>query len=148
MIDVDLLIGFGIYSILIQIIITIMLVNQLVHLIGVVKMLLVVLKINLNVDVVMHLLLLQLLESLYAIKTKSENVIDFSPQQIIDCSSNGNNGCNGGNFPPSIRYILGQGGKIATLASYPYAGKKQTCKTSGINQINLGNIQYECNSRR
>jgi len=66
----------------------------------------------------------------------------LSPQQITDCSSNGNNGCNGGNFPPSIRYILGQNGKIATLASYPYVGKKQTCKTSGINQINLGNTQY------
>jgi cathepsin L len=66
----------------------------------------------------------------------------LSPQQIADCSSNGNNGCNGGNFAPSIRYILGQNGKIATLESYPYVGKKQTCKTSGINQINLGNIEY------
>jgi C1A family cysteine protease len=82
------------------------------------------------------------MESLYAIKTKSQNPIDFSPQQLIDCSSNGNNGCSGGNFPPSIRFLLGQGGKIATLASYPYAEKKQTCKTSGVNQINLGNIEY------
>jgi cathepsin L len=82
------------------------------------------------------------LESFYAIKTQSKTVTELSPQQITDCSSNGNNGCNGGNFPPSIRYILGQSGKIATLASYPYVGKKQTCKTSGINQIDLGNIQY------
>ncbi|CAF2421402.1 unnamed protein product [Rotaria sp. Silwood2] len=82
------------------------------------------------------------LESLYAIKTNSKNVIELSPQQITDCSSNGNIGCDGGNFPPSIRYILGQGSKLATLASYPYAGKKQTCKTSGINEVNLGNIQY------
>jgi hypothetical protein len=80
------------------------------------------------------------LESLYAIKTKT--LTDFSPQQIADCSSNGNSGCNGGNFPPSIRYVSGQGGKIATLASYPYVGKKQTCITSGINQINLGTVQY------
>lgn len=82
------------------------------------------------------------LESVYAIKTKSQTVTELSPQQITDCSSNGNNGCSGGNFAPSIRYILGQGNKIATLASYPYVGKKQACKTSGINQINLGNIQY------
>ncbi|CAF0799668.1 unnamed protein product [Adineta ricciae] len=82
------------------------------------------------------------LETLYAVKTKSSTVTDFSPQQIADCSSNGNNGCNGGNFAPSLRYILGQGGKIATLASYPYAGKKQSCQTSGLNQVNLGNIQY------
>ncbi|CAF1265855.1 unnamed protein product [Adineta steineri] len=81
------------------------------------------------------------LESLYAIKTKATSVTDLSPQQITDCST-GNSGCNGGNFAPSVRYVLGQGGKIATLASYPYAGVKQTCKTSGINQINLGNIEY------
>jgi len=81
------------------------------------------------------------MESLYAIKTRSQNVIDFSPQQFVDCSSNGNNGCTGGNFPPSIRYLSGQGGKIATESSYSYAGKKQTCKTNGVNQINLGNIE-------
>ncbi|CAF0736161.1 unnamed protein product [Rotaria sordida] len=83
------------------------------------------------------------LESLYAIKTNSKTVIELSPQQITDCSSNGNNGCSGGNFPPSIRYISGQGNKLATLASYPYAGRKQTCKTTGINEINLGNVQYK-----
>jgi cathepsin L len=81
-------------------------------------------------------------ESLYAIKMKSTTVTELSPQQIADCSSNGNNGCNGGNFGPTVRYVLGQGGKIATIASYPYAGQKQTCKTSGINQVNLGSIQY------
>jgi C1A family cysteine protease len=76
------------------------------------------------------------------VKSKSQNIIDFSPQQIADCSSNGNNGCNGGNFPPSVRYLMGQGGKIATEASYPYAGKKQACKTNNLNQIQLGNIEY------
>ena len=82
------------------------------------------------------------LESAYAIKTNAKSVTELSPQQLTDCSANGNNGCNGGNFAPSVRYVLGQGNKIATLASYPYAGRKQTCQTSGINQINLGNIQY------
>ena len=82
------------------------------------------------------------LETLYAIKTNAKSVTDLSPQQITDCSSNGNNGCNGGNFPPSIRYVQGQGGKIATYASYPYAGKKQSCQTSGINQISLGQVDY------
>jgi hypothetical protein len=82
------------------------------------------------------------LESLYAIKTKARSVTDLSPQQITDCSSNGNNGCSGGNFPPSIRYVAGQGGKLATWASYPYAGKKQSCQTSGLNQISLGQVDY------
>jgi hypothetical protein len=83
-----------------------------------------------------------IMETLYAIKTKSQNTIDLSPQQITDCSSNGNNGCSGGNFPPSVRYLLAQGGKMATEASYPYAGKKQACQTNNLNQIDLGNIEY------
>jgi C1A family cysteine protease len=82
------------------------------------------------------------MESIYAIKTNSQNVIDFSPQQISDCSTNGNSGCNGGNFAPSVRYLLKNGGKIATEESYPYAGAQGACKTSGINQITLGNIEY------
>ena len=82
------------------------------------------------------------LESLYAIKSKSKTVVELSPQQITDCSINGNSGCNGGNFPPSVRYVKGQGGRLATLASYPYAGKKQTCRTSGLDQVNLGTVDY------
>lgn len=81
-------------------------------------------------------------ESLYAIKTKAKSVTELSPQQIVDCSSNGNNGCGGGNFGPSVRYLTGQGNNLATLASYPYAGKKQACQTSGTKQINLGRIEY------
>jgi len=80
-----------------------------------------------------------IMETLYAIKTKSSTIVEFSAQQLADCS---NNGCKGGNFPPSVRYLLEQGGKIATEASYPYAGKKQTCKTNDLNQISLGNIEY------
>jgi C1A family cysteine protease len=83
-----------------------------------------------------------IMETLYAMKTNSQTIIDFSPQQIADCSSNGNTGCSGGSFPPSVRYLSGQGGKIATDASYPYVGKKQTCRTDNLNQITLGNIEY------
>ena len=83
-----------------------------------------------------------IMETLYAMKTNSQTVIDFSPQQIADCSSNGNNGCTGGNFPPSVQFLSGQGGKIATEASYPYVGKKQSCRTDNLNQITLGNIAY------
>ena len=83
------------------------------------------------------------LESLYAIKTKASSVVELSPQQITDCSSNGNSGCGGGNFPPSVRYVTGQGNRLATHASYPYAGKKQVCQSSGVNYVNLGTIQYD-----
>jgi C1A family cysteine protease len=82
------------------------------------------------------------LESLYAIKTQSQNVIELSPQQIVDCSTDGNYGCNGGLFEPSVEYISGQGGKIATEDSYPYVGTEETCKTADVNEIDLGNIEY------
>ena len=82
------------------------------------------------------------LETLYATKRRSRNIIEFSPQQITDCSNYGNYGCNGGNFVPSLRYLSRQGGKIATEASYPYVGRRTICRTSGIRQIPLGNIQY------
>ncbi|CAF1582317.1 unnamed protein product [Rotaria magnacalcarata] len=83
-----------------------------------------------------------IMETLYAIKTNSSTTVDFSPQQIADCSSNGNTGCSGGNFGPSVRYLLDNGGKIATESSYPYAGTRKSCRTSGLNEIQLGNIEY------
>jgi hypothetical protein len=83
----------------------------------------------------------EVLESVYAIQTK-KSIVEFSPQQLVDCSK-ANSGCNGGNFVNSIRYYAGQGSKIATLASYPYTGVNKTCKTSGITQISLGNVQYK-----
>jgi C1A family cysteine protease len=83
----------------------------------------------------------EVMESAYAIKKKSTNVTTFSPQQIVDCSS-GNYGCNGGYFVASVNYLSSQGDKIATAASYPYAGVQEACKTANINEIQLGNIVY------
>jgi C1A family cysteine protease len=77
------------------------------------------------------------MESAYAINSNSENVIDFSPQQIVDCSSDGNYGCDGGNFEPTFNYLKQQGNKIATEDSYPYVGTKETCTTDGVDQIDL-----------
>ena len=84
-----------------------------------------------------------ILETLYALKRNSTEIIEFSPQQLTDCSADGNNGCQGGNFGPSVRYILGRGGKIATAKSYPYVGKRQTCRDNGFDEIHLGRIEYQ-----
>ncbi|CAF4337649.1 unnamed protein product, partial [Rotaria sp. Silwood2] len=83
------------------------------------------------------------LEALYALKTKAQNVIEFSPQQIVDCSSGGNIGCKGGLYPPTINYLIGKGGKIATEDSYHYANNNDSCRIAGINEIELGEIEYE-----
>ncbi len=80
------------------------------------------------------------IESFYAIQTDSQKFIDFSPQQVVDCSSNGNYGCNGGDFGPTFNYLLEQGGKIATEDSYPYIGTDEACKIDGVDQIDLGNL--------
>lgn len=82
-----------------------------------------------------------ILETLYALKRNTSDLIEFSAQQFTDCSANGNNGCKGGNFPPSIRFIQGRGNRIATAQSYPYAGKQQSCQTNNLNEIDLGRIE-------
>ncbi|CAF4319800.1 unnamed protein product, partial [Rotaria sordida] len=61
----------------------------------------------------------------------------FANRDNVDCSSDGNDDCNGGDFPPSVSYLSAKGGKIATEASYPYGGKKELCRESGINEIEL-----------
>ncbi|CAF3825991.1 unnamed protein product [Rotaria sp. Silwood1] len=84
------------------------------------------------------------LETVYAIKINAENVTEFSPQQIVDCSSEeyDNSGCFGGLFQPTMNYLIGKGGKIATDTSYPYIGKQDSCRTDGINEIDLGQVEY------
>ncbi|CAF5091123.1 unnamed protein product, partial [Rotaria sp. Silwood1] len=81
------------------------------------------------------------LESLYAIKTKSDKVIEFSPQQIVNCSKE--NGCNGGRIDNIMNYIKKKGNKIATDASYPYNYTEESCQINGINEIDLGEVQLE-----
>ncbi|CAF1393902.1 unnamed protein product, partial [Rotaria sp. Silwood1] len=79
------------------------------------------------------------LESVYAIKTNSKNVIEFRPQQIVDCAKDENEGCIGGGlFQSSMKYLIEKGDKIATDASYSYVRKDQSCRTEGINEIDLG----------
>ncbi|CAF5105056.1 unnamed protein product [Rotaria sp. Silwood1] len=83
------------------------------------------------------------LESGYAIKTNFKNVIEFRPQQIVDCAKDENEGCTGGGlFQSSMKYLIEKGDKIVTDASYPYVGKYQSCRAEGINEIDLGTVEY------
>jgi C1A family cysteine protease len=60
------------------------------------------------------------LEGLY--KLKYGSLVDFSTQQVVDCSSaQGNGGCNGGNMENS--FIYWQTSKAQTWSSYPYVAK-------------------------
>lgn len=66
------------------------------------------------------------LESATAIKNK--NLIEFSEQELIDCSKKyHNNGCNGGMPTYAFDYILAN--KISLESAYPYTGKQGTCNS-------------------
>lgn len=54
----------------------------------------------------------------------SENIIDFSEQELVDCDNN-DNGCNGGLMNYGLSYIIKNG--ICDLKSYPYNGVNSKC---------------------
>merc|ERR1712180_175264 len=57
---------------------------------------------------------------------KTGELISFSEQNLLDCSSSyGNMGCNGGLMDPSFHYIKDHG--ITTEEAYPYKAHKGSC---------------------
>jgi xylem cysteine proteinase len=67
------------------------------------------------------------LEGHHAINNaKLEN---FSEQHIVDCSKNGNAGCNGGWMDNAFEYAKTHG--LIRQANYPYTGRDGTCQESG-----------------
>lgn len=56
------------------------------------------------------------------------NSVEFSAQQVVDCSSSyHNNGCTNGRMDNTFNYIRDKG--ITTSLSYPYVRVKQSCKS-------------------
>jgi cathepsin L len=62
----------------------------------------------------------------------------LSEQQLVDCSKNGNMGCNGGSMELGFTYE--EGVNVCTESSYPYTARDGTCKTSCTTAIPKGGI--------
>ena len=55
-------------------------------------------------------------------------LVNFSEQQILDCSRKfGNEGCGGGHMDDAFSYIIDAGG-LSTEEGYPYSGIDERCK--------------------
>ena len=52
---------------------------------------------------------------------KTGQLLSLLEQQLVDCSKNGNQGCNGGDMALAMDYIATAG--LETEENYPYAGK-------------------------
>ena len=68
------------------------------------------------------------LEGLYAIKNKKQVVL--SEQQLVDCDTDQDNGCNGGLMEDAFRYVQEHG--LALSSDYKYTGRDGTCKASRV----------------
>ena len=58
---------------------------------------------------------------------KNGDLKSFSEQYLVDCSKDGNEGCNGGEMTTALQYVVDNG--IPLESDYPYTAMDGTCKT-------------------
>jgi len=67
----------------------------------------------------------------------SKTLVSLSEQELVSCSKNGNQGCNGGLMDNAFTWIIQQGGAV-TESDYPYtSGTGQTGKCDESKKTNI-----------
>jgi len=69
-------------------------------------------------------------------KVKSGKLQSLSEQQLVDCSKNGNQGCNGGWPKTAINYFAQNG--ACSESGYPYTGRDGSCKKTCTPVVKCG----------
>ncbi|KAL3258303.1 hypothetical protein MRX96_016692 [Rhipicephalus microplus] len=80
-------------------------------------------------------------ESMYAIATGK--LVEFSVQQMVDCSNNSNHGCNGGDTCAAMQWLRQNRIKLVTESSYPFTASTGKCRST-TSDVTTELIDYTC----
>ena len=80
------------------------------------------------------------MEAAWAIKNKGKEALEFSEQELVDCSTEqGNEGCNGGLMDLAYKYIIAN--KINLEDDYKYTARNGACKPK-MDKVRTGVASY------
>lgn len=69
------------------------------------------------------------------------NLTSLSEQELIDCDTSVNSGCNGGLMDYAFSYISSSGG-LHTEDNYPYLMEEGTCDEKRVDRLLRSNSNY------